>query len=85
MPHTATTGEEGIFPTSANTSGMTGVTIENTQQNFHKTKKSLGVCWVPQEARAINRKWCTAHFQGSLLGCYQMWTCNGLTVLKQSM
>ena len=43
----------GIFPISANTSGMTGVTTENTQQNFHTTKKSLGMCWVPQEVRAM--------------------------------
>ena len=44
MPHTATTGEEGIFQTSANTSGMTGVTTEITQQTFHAPKKSLGMC-----------------------------------------
>ena len=39
----------GIFPTSANTNGMTDATTESTQQNFHTTKKSLGVCWVLQE------------------------------------
>ena len=42
--HTATTGKEGIYPTSANTSGLTGATTESMQQNFHTSQKSLCVC-----------------------------------------
>ena len=53
MTHTATTGEEGDISNLCQYKWYDWCYYREHTANFHTTKRSLGVCWVLQEVRAM--------------------------------